>query len=176
LSNLPLINLGLALLRLFVGLTLAAHGSQKVFGWFGGYGMKGFHGMVAQMGFKPAGLWAWAAALAESGGGILLALGLLSPMGNFAVIGAMIVAISSVHASKGFFNTNGGYEFPLLLLVSSLALAITGPGVFSLDAILSTEFAAPIGIVVMLLSLAGALTALASRHITAIQERRAQTT
>ncbi len=126
-------DLGLLLLRLVVGLTMAAHGAQKLFGWFVGSGIARTAGALESMGFRPGRLHAVISSLAEFGGGVLLALGFLTPLGAAAILGAMIVAIVSVHWPKGFFSGNGGYEYNLLLIASAIALAFTGPGSLSLD-------------------------------------------
>lgn len=123
---------GLLLLRVVVGLTMFAHGSQKLFGWFGGSGLGGTRGWLASMGFRPPGLLALMVALAESSG-LILALGLLTPLGSLGIASAMFVAIVTVHLSKGFFVGNGGYEYNLVLATSAIAVAATGPGRFSVD-------------------------------------------
>ena len=125
--------LGLLLIRLVVGGTLAAHGAQKLFGWFGGYGIAGTGGWLESMGFRPGKLQAAVSGLSEFGGGLLLAAGLLTPLGAAAIAGVMLVAIVSVHLDKGFFNGGGGYEFNAVLAFTAIALAFTGPGEVSLD-------------------------------------------
>jgi putative oxidoreductase len=124
---------GILLLRLVLGLTLAAHGAQKLFGWWNGPGLQGIHEWLGSMRFR--GGWAPAAGLvsAEFGGGLLLALGLFTPFAAFLVVAAMVVAIRVAHWRNGFFNGNGGWEFNLLIVAASTALAATGPGRFSLD-------------------------------------------
>src|SRR4051812_15156940 len=124
---------GLLLIRVVLGGIVAAHGAQKLFGWFGGPGLGGTQGWLESMGFKPARLHALAVGLSEFGGGALLALGLLTPLGAAAVAGVMFVAIATVHWSNGFFNTSGGYEFNLLIAATAIALAFTGSGEVSLD-------------------------------------------
>src|SRR3989442_6060473 len=99
-----MIALGLLILRVVVGLTLAAHGAQKLFGWFGGSGMNGWAQMVEKLRIRPARPWAWVAALAEFGGGLLFALRLLSPLGSLPIAGSMPVAIATVHPAKGFLT------------------------------------------------------------------------
>ena len=126
-------DLGLLILRVVVGLTLAAHGSQKLFGWFGGYGIAGTGAFFEQLGFRPGKAHAFLAGLAEAGGGLLLAAGLFTPIASAAIVAVMLVAIVSVHVSKGFFAQNGGFELPLALGSAAAALGFTGPGVFSLD-------------------------------------------
>jgi putative oxidoreductase len=124
---------GFLLIRVVLGAIMAAHGAQKLFGWFGGPGLAGTEGWLQSVGFRPARLHAVVVGLAEFGGGALLALGLLTPLGAAAVAGVMFVAIATVHWSNGFFNSSGGYEFNLLIAATAIALAITGPGEISID-------------------------------------------
>lgn len=138
-----MLNLGLLILRLVLGLTFVGHGSQKLFGWFGGGGLSGTTAMMQKMGLRAPGFWALLATLSEFGGGLLLALGLLNPLGSLGIIATMLVAISQVHWPKGFWNTKGGFEFPLINLVAALALALTGPGAYSLDAALGLSLPEP---------------------------------
>lgn len=143
--------IGLLLLRVGVGLTIAAHGAQKLFGWFGGAGINGTAAGMSRSGFRPGPLWAWVAGLGEFVGGVLLILGLFSPLGGFAVAGAMVVAIVSTHLSKGFWNKNGGVEFPLMIAVPSLALTFLGPGSASVDAALDLRLPEPLTWIVLAL-------------------------
>ncbi len=162
-----LFDLGLLVLRLVLGLTFMGHGGQKLFGWFSGPGLSGMTGMMVRAGARPPRFWAVMAALAEFGGGLLLALGLFSPLGSLGVIAAMLVAIIQVHWSKGFWNTKGGFEFPLLNLVVALALALTGPGAYSLDALLGTAFPEPaallVGLVLVVLGVLAERASIARR-------------
>jgi len=125
--------LGLLLVRL-VGFGLAAHGAQKVFGWFGGYGLAGTGGFMESLGFKPGRLFAAAAGISEFAGGLLIAFGLGGPIGPMLIIATMIVAIVTVHLSKGFFSHDGGYELALVYALIAVALALIGNGRYSLDA------------------------------------------
>src|ERR1700687_2917738 len=127
-------DIGLLLLRLTVGLTLAAHGAQKLFGSFGGPGPDGTGMHMEKLGFLPGRRHALMAGVAEGGGGLLLALGLVTPVAPSSVFAVMLVAAASVHLQQGFFLTNGGYEYTLVLGLSGLSVAFTGPGALSLDA------------------------------------------
>lgn len=134
------IDLALAILRLAVGLTFAVHGAQKVVGWWSGPGMRGWIGAMEQMGFRPAPLWAAVSSTTELVGGLLLAVGLLTPFAAAALIGQSIVIIGQVHWERGFFNTKGGYEYPLTLSAVALALTLAGAGGYSLDAALALDY------------------------------------
>lgn len=125
-------DLGLLLLRLGIGGVVAAHGAQKLFGWFGGHGIEGTGRAMESMGYLPGKASATAAGVAEAGGGALLALGLATPAAGAAAAGAMVGA-AAVHAPNGFFSQGGGYEYPALLALSTAGLAVTGPGRLSLD-------------------------------------------
>ncbi|OIK29462.1 DoxX family protein [Streptomyces malaysiense] len=125
-------DLGLLLLRLGTGGVLAAHGAQKLFGWFGGHGLEGTGQFMESVGYAPGKASATAAGLAETGGGTLLALGLATPAAGAAAAGAMAGA-AAVHAPNGFFAQAGGYEYAATLGLATVGLAITGPGRLSLD-------------------------------------------
>jgi putative oxidoreductase len=121
------------IVRLIVGLGLAAHGAQKLFGWFGGHGVAGTGGAFEQLGFRPGNVFAFMAGLGEFGGGLLIALGFLGPIGPVLLVAVMVTAIGSVHLGKGFFVTNGGYELNLMYIASAVLLAFSGAGAYSLD-------------------------------------------
>ena len=121
------------LLRVVAGLTLAAHGSQKLFGSFGGSGTAGTRKFFAGLGFRAPLAMAFVAGLSELGGGLLLAFGFVTPVAALALTVVMLNAISTVHWRKGFFNSAGGFEYNLLIIAAALAIAATGPGRFSLD-------------------------------------------
>src|SRR4051794_23849970 len=124
---------GLFIIRVAVGILLFAHGTQKLFGWYGGHGLDGTGGFFESVGHKPGRMMATVAGLSESGGGLLLVLGLLTPLGAAMVIGTMIVASVSVHAPNGLWATNGGYELPLINALVAAGLAFTGAGSWSID-------------------------------------------
>jgi putative oxidoreductase len=156
---------GLLLIRVVLGGIMAAHGAQKLFGWFGGHGLAGTGIWLESMGLTPGRAHATVNGLAEFGGGALLILGLLTPLGAAAVAGVMFVAIATVHWRNGFFNSSGGYEFNLLIVAAAVALAFTGPGKISIDALAGWTLAGPAwGLAALGISAAAAGSVLAMRR------------
>lgn len=125
---------GILIARVVVGLLMAAHGTQKLFGWFGGYGLAGTAGFFESLGFRPGRFFAATAAGTELVAGLLVAAGLLGPVGPALFVSVMVVAAVTVHWPNGVFAQSNGIEVPLLYGVAGVALALTGPGAFSLDA------------------------------------------
>lgn len=156
-----LLSLGLLILRLVVGLTMAGHGAQKMFGWWGGPGIKAWTEGMTRMRIRPAIAFAWLSALAELGGGLLFALGFLSPLGTLAIIGTMLVAIATVHWPNGFWNSKRGYEFNLTLIGAAVAVGLAGPGTYSVDQAVGSHLPEPltllVGMVAVVLGVAGML-------------------
>ena len=159
-------NEGLLLLRLVPGLLMMAHGAQKLLGWFGGYGLTGTGGFLEGLGFRPGRVFAATASLSEIVGGALVALGLFGPVGPALIVSVMIVAAVVAHWKNGLFAQNGGIEVPLLYAVAVTALAFTGPGAWSLDALLGlTWFSTPaIALIALAAGIAGAIGNLLMRR------------
>ncbi|MBN8239775.1 MULTISPECIES: DoxX family protein [Marinobacter] len=126
-------------LRVPVGLILAAHGAQKLFGWFGGYGLEGTGQWLASIGLEPGYLMALLAGGAEFFGGLALVLGLLTRPAAVVAAFTMLVAIFAVHIGNGLFMANNGYEYALTLFAATVALAIQGAGRFAVDNLLQKE-------------------------------------
>ena len=127
------IDISLLIIQVGIGLTFAAHGAQKLFGWWGGPGMAGWEGAMAHMGFRPTRLFAYGSALLELGGGLFLAAGILTPLAAAALVAQTVVIIGQVHWANGFFNSKSGFEFPLLLGLGAAAIALSGSGALSVD-------------------------------------------
>jgi putative oxidoreductase len=158
-------DIGILLLRLTIGLSLAAHGSQKLFGWFGGYGLGPTGQFMESLGFHPGRRHAAAAGLVEVVGGLLLAFGFLTPLAAALIASVMIVAAVTVHAKNGFFITGGGYEFNLVIGVAALTIAFTGPGALSLDAAIGFATAGSTwGLAALVVAVLGAVGQLAQRR------------
>lgn len=138
-----MLSIGLLVLRVVVGLTLMGHGAQKLFGWFQGPGLSGFGGMLEQLGVRPSRTWALVSALAEGIGGLLVAVGLFTPIAALAVAANLLVAAATVHLSRGFWNQNGGFEYPLTLAATMVGLSLIGPGAISLDQLLRVSLPEP---------------------------------
>lgn len=159
-------SVGLLVARLVFGSVMAAHGAQKLFGWFGGYGIAGTGGFFESVGFRPGRVLALAAGIAETVGGLLVATGFLGPIGPALMLSVMIVA-SSLHWSKGLFAMNDGVELPLLYAATAVALAFTGYGAYSLDAVLGTArlWTTEVISVALLLGILGGVANLVARLV-----------
>jgi putative oxidoreductase len=127
---------GILFLRVVVGLTVAGHGAQKLFGSFGGQGLRATASSFGSLGFRAPLLMAFAAGMAEFGGGLLFATGLLTPLGALAIAVVMLNAIGTVHWRNGFWNSKGGYEFNLALWAVAVSIAAIGAGRFSFDTLI----------------------------------------
>jgi putative oxidoreductase len=141
---LDIISLGLLIIRVIAGLTIAAHGAQKLLGWFGGHGFGGTVQMQEKMSFNPPLLWALLVILGEFGGGLSFALGFLTPLGAAGILGAMVMAMIKVHWKNGFFNTKGGIEYPLTLIGIAVGIGLAGPGRYALDSLLGIALPGPL--------------------------------
>jgi putative oxidoreductase len=131
-----MVSAGLLAARLVLGLLMAGHGAQKLFGWFGGPGLRGAAAGMEHLRFRPGLPFALAASVTEIASGVLVALGLLGPVGPALMVSVMLVAAVSAHLANGLWAQNGGYEMALLYGAVAFALALTGPGAFSADAAL----------------------------------------
>jgi putative oxidoreductase len=143
------IDLSLLILQVGVGLTFAAHGAQKVFGWWGGPGLAGWEGAMAHMGFRPARLFAVTSAFTELGGGLLLAFGLLAPLAAAALVAQAVVIVGHVHWPNGFFNARSGIEFPLLLGIGAAAVGVAGGSAVGIDSIVGFSVAPSVGVAIV---------------------------
>src|SRR5919112_1356439 len=144
-----------AIVRVAQGSLMAGHGAQKLFGAFGGPGLEGTSGFMEMLGMRPGRPWAYLAGLAEFGGGVLTALGLLNPLGPLGVIGSMSMATRKAHRGKPIWVTEGGAELPLLNIAVSTALMIREPDGYSLDRALGIHlprWVGPVGLVGIILT------------------------
>ncbi|WP_328535603.1 DoxX family protein [Streptomyces sp. NBC_00344] len=164
-------DIGLLVLRIGTGAVLAAHGSQKLFGWFGGGGLDATAAGMEHMGFKPGRHSAAAAGLGEAGGGALLALGLATPVAGAAAAGAMAGAVA-VHAPAGFFAQGGGFEYPAFLGFTAAVIGLTGPGRYSLDRATCHRFDQPWTVAVAFTGSALATAAVVSRRTRVLAEAK----
>jgi len=157
-------DLGILVLRLVVGGLMFGHGAQKLFGWFGGYGLAGTSGFFgAQLRLRPALFWTVLAGLTEAGGGLLLATGWLNPLGSLGIIAAILVALILAHWPR-LWATDNGMEYHLVLIAAAATVALAGPGRYSLDAALGLALPAPITFLGgLVLVLVGVVITLATR-------------
>ena len=150
----------IALMRIVAGLLLVGHGAQKLFGAFGGPGIRGFAGWLGALGVPTPTAFAWFVGLCEFVGGLLFAVGLLSPIAALAISAVMLGAIVLAHWSKGMWVTNGGLEYPLVLLAIAAAVGLAGPGRYALEAVYGIVLPASssaiylVGLVIELVALA----------------------
>jgi putative oxidoreductase len=143
-------NIALLLMRVTLGTLLAAHGAQKLFGWFGGSGLKGTAGMMEKLGMAPGQVWGTMAALGEFCGGVLTVLGLLSPAGPLNIMAAMAVAIRRAHWKLPIFVGQGGAELAATNFAAAMMLAVMGPGDYSADRLLGVRIPRPLGVLIAL--------------------------
>jgi putative oxidoreductase len=127
------LGLGVLIARLLLGLGIASHGAQKLFGWFGGHGLRGTAAHLESIGFRPGPLFAGLAGFGEFGGGVLVALGFLGPIGPALVLVVMVVA-RVAHRGRGFFATGNGVELAVVYAAGTAVFAFTGYGAYSVDA------------------------------------------
>jgi putative oxidoreductase len=133
-AGMDTLDLALFILQVAVGLTFAAHGAQKLFGWWDGPGMTGWEGAMDRMGFRPPRVFAWISALVEFVGGLMLAVGVLTPLVAAVIVAQAVVIIGRAHWTNGFFNQRSGIEYPLLLGAGAAAIGLGGPSALSVDA------------------------------------------
>nr|WP_052477695.1 DoxX family protein [Kibdelosporangium sp. MJ126-NF4]CEL13354.1 Membrane protein, distant similarity to thiosulphate:quinone oxidoreductase DoxD [Kibdelosporangium sp. MJ126-NF4]CTQ99044.1 Membrane protein, distant similarity to thiosulphate:quinone oxidoreductase DoxD [Kibdelosporangium sp. MJ126-NF4] len=131
---------GLLVVRAVVGLVMAYHGTEKLFGWWGADGLDGAARFFGRQGFRPPRLMAAVAGLTETGGGVLLALGLLTPLAALMLVGTF-VNIVVLHLPNGLSRRRNGFEYELVLMAATVCVAFTGPGALAVDAVLGVDFA-----------------------------------
>jgi putative oxidoreductase len=159
-------DLGLCVLRVVFGFLMAAHGSQKLFGWFRGYGLAGTAAFMESLDFRPGRVFATVAGVSEIGGGLLLAIGLAVPAAAAMIVAVMITAIGSVHIGNGLLATSNGVELPVLYATGATVIAWVGPGAYSVDAALglATMWSPAIKLVAIAAGIAGGFFNLGGRR------------
>jgi putative oxidoreductase len=172
-----MISTGLLVARVVIGLVMAAHGAQKLLGWFGGYGLNKTGEFFVHLGFKPGRTFAALASLTEITSGLLIAFGLLGPIGPALMLSVMIVAAVTVHWEHGLFAATNGIEVPLLYATAAFGFALAGFGQYSLDALLgiSEIWTAPITWAALGLGVAGGVGNLTLRSVFRAFEARRST-
>ncbi len=168
--DLQTLSIGLLVVRVVIGFIMAAHGAQKLLGWWGGYGLRGTGQFFEQLGFQPGPAFAAAASVSEIVSGLLVAFGFLGPIGPALMISVMIVAAMTVHWEHGLFAANNGIELPLLYGATAFGLALTGFGDYSVDAVLgfAGRWSAGFTWIVLVLGVAGGFLNLALRRRPAV--------
>jgi putative oxidoreductase len=157
---------GLLFARLVFGVLMAGHGTQKLFGWFGGYGLAGTAGFFEQLGFRPGRFFAAVAGATELIAGLLVVFGVLGPLGPALIVSVMLVAMATVHWQHGAWATNNGVEVPLLYAAAAVALALTGFGGYSLDAALALTWPSEVAWIAIAMGALGGVANLAIRKTT----------
>lgn len=158
-------DVGLLVMRLAVGLVFAAHGAQKVFGWWQGPGLRGWVAAMVRMRFRPAPFWGVVSAFVELLGGLLLAVGLLTPVASALLVAQSLIIVLRAHLPKGFWNRAGGIEFPLQLLAASALFVTTGARTLALDEALGLRFDDATRLALAGIAIAGAGAAVLSARI-----------
>jgi putative oxidoreductase len=158
------LDLGLLILRLVVGALFVGHGTQKLFGWFRGRGPEETGAMLRKLGYRPHRELAILAGLTESGAGLLLMVGFLTPLAAAGIIGVMVNAIAAVHLKNGLWNQNGGIELHLTYIAVALTLAFVGPGSYSVDSAVGLTWGGAWGLGALALGLGTGLLAAFSRR------------
>jgi putative oxidoreductase len=163
------------LARITIGLLFAGHGTQKLFGWFGGDGPEGTGTFFESIGLRPGRRYALTAGIAETAGGALFAAGAATPAAAAAVSGSMITAIKTVHLEKGIWISGGGYEYNLVLLAAVFGLTENGPGQWSIDGALGKKrWGTGWALAALAAGAAGSAAALASTESEALEEAPAE--
>ena len=167
-------SVALLILRVIVGGLFVGHGCQKLLGWFGGHGPKGTASFFEGVGLRPALPLALLAGTAELAGGLLLGFGLFVPLAALLLVGVMTTAVAAVHGKNGLWVTNGGFEYPLVLVAVAFAVAALGAGSISLDHVFGIEWAGVRwAVAAAILGVLGGLAAFALARITGRTHRRA---